>query len=592
MKFAVLACIALSLTAQERPIKPIPPPGVAVPEADVAELRQALAKIAGSSNPDVAVFEKAVKWALEYNEFFKPEDIGKAKEILARAQSQPKTGLVVHAYRSKIDGSLQPYGLVIPENYNPARKWRLDTWFHGRNETLSEVNFIHDRLTKPGEFTPADTIVIHLYGRYCNASKFAGEVDFFEALEDAKKRYAIDSDRIIIRGFSMGGASAWQMGAHYPGLWAAVAPGAGFSETPEFLRMRAEDVAAQPDWQRKLWHLYNATDYAANFFNVPTIAYSGEKDGQKQAADIMERFMKREKLDLPHIIGPGMGHKYHPDSKIELDKRLAVIAERGKEDLPASIRFVTYTLRYNQMKWVTVDAMSKHWEPARIEGELRDGSLTLTTENIDALSLDPRVIRNTVIDGQTLRPSISYHRKGSKWHAGKKLNGKQSGLQGPIDDAFLDSFIIVKPSGPSTPWVEAEMTRAIREWRKQFRGEARVKMDHEITAQDIQSSNLILWGTPQSNSIYKRVAGKMPMAWPKEENRALIMVAPNPLNKNRYVVVNSGFTFREFDYLNNARQVPKLPDWAIIDTSVPPDAKAPGKIVEAGFFDEQWKLRR
>ena len=82
------------------------------------------------------------------------------------------------------------------------------------------------------------------------------------------------------------------------------------------------------------------------------------------------------------------------------------------------------------------------------------------------------------------------------------------------------------------------------------------------------------------------------MAWPKEENRSLIMIAPNPLNKNRYVVLNSGFTFREFDYLNNARQVPKLPDWAIIDTTVAPDAKAPGKIVDAGFFDEQWKLSR
>ncbi len=589
MKFISIAFLAFTMLAQDRPIKPIPPPGVAVSDTDAAELRQALSKISGSSNPDVAIFEKAVKWALDHNEFFKPEDIGKAKEILARAQSQSKTGLVVHAYRSKIDGSLQPYGLVIPENYTPEKKWRMDTWFHGRNETLSEVNFIHDRLTKPGEFTPADTIVIHLYGRYCNASKFAGEVDFFEAMEDAKKRYSIDPDRIIIRGFSMGGASAWQMGAHYPGLWAAVAPGAGFSETPEFLRMGPADVAAIPEWQRKLWHLYNATDYAANFFNFPVIAYSGEKDGQKQAADIMARYMKQEGLELPHIIGPEMGHKYHPDSKTELDKRLAVIAAKGREELPAKIRFVTYTLRYNQMKWLIVDAIGHHWEPARVEGELSAGQIRLTTKNVDAFSLDPRVVRPAVIDGQELKASESYHRKGDRWYTGKKLNGKKAGLQGPIDDAFMDRFIVVKPSGASPAWVTAEMDRAIREWRKQFRGDAIVKMDHEITAEDIRSANLVLWGTPQSNSVYRKVAGKLPIAWPKEENRALIMIAPNPLNKNRYVVVNSGFTFREFAYLNNARQVPNLPDWAIIDTTVPPDAKAPGRIVDAGFFDEQWK---
>ena len=41
---------------------------------------------------------------------------------------------------------------------------------------------------------------------------------------------------------------------------------------------------------------------------------------------------------------------------------------------------------------------------------------------------------------------------------------------------------------------------------------------------------------------------------------APILIYPNPLNPKKYVVLNSGFTFREFDYLNNARQIPKLPD--------------------------------
>ena len=68
------------------------------------------------------------------------------------------------------------------------------------------------------------------------------------------------------------------------------------------------------------------------------------------------------------------------------------------------------------------------------------------------------------------------------------------------------------------------------------------------------------------------------------------MIYPNPLNPNRYVVLNSGFTFREYDYLNNARQTPKLPDMAMIDISVPPNSRAPGRVAAAGFFDEWWKL--
>ena len=73
-------------------------------------------------------------------------------------------------------------------------------------------------------------------------------------------------------------------------------------------------------------------------------------------------------------------------------------------------------------------------------------------------------------------------------------------------------------------------------------------------------------------------------------NSALVMIYPNPLNPKKYVVLNSGHTFREVDNLNNARQVARLPDFAVIDTSILPDGYAPGKVLEAGFFGEKWEL--
>ena len=146
------------------------------------------------------------------------------------------TGLVVRGYVSLIDGSVQPYGLVVPASFAPERphKWRVDAWFHGRGDTLSEINFLWDRIHNPGQFTPRDTIVLHLYGRYCNASTFAGEVDFFEALDDVKKNFNVDRNRILVRGFSMGGASAWHIGAHYGTYFAGIAPGRGLPKHPTF----------------------------------------------------------------------------------------------------------------------------------------------------------------------------------------------------------------------------------------------------------------------------------------------------------------------------------------------------------------------
>jgi hypothetical protein len=70
-----------------------------------------------------------------------------------------------------------------------------------------------------------------------------------------------------------------------------------------------------------------------------------------------------------------------------------------------------------------------------------------------------------------------------------------------------------------------------------------------------------------------------------------VLIYPNPLNPAKYVVINSSFTYREYDYLNNARQVAKLPDWAVIDLSKPKTSQAPGGVADAGFFGESWEWK-
>src|SRR5262249_20919882 len=150
-------------------------------------------------------------------------------------------------------------GLVVPASYQPGspHQHRLDVWLHGRGETLSELNFLDQRQRSAGEFTPPHAFVLHPYGRYCNANKFAGEIDLFEALAHARAHYPIDENRLVVRGFSMGGAACWQYAVHHPGLWAAAAPGAGFAETPEFLRVFQDETVRPTDYEKKLWHLYD-----------------------------------------------------------------------------------------------------------------------------------------------------------------------------------------------------------------------------------------------------------------------------------------------------------------------------------------------
>lgn len=648
MRFLPVFLLAgLAFAQPSAPVRPVPAPGVEVPAADRKELEAGLKRLAEAMAPlkqnpdwaDVAIFHEAVRYALTYNEFFKAEEIFKAKELLKQGFTRAEellagrpswthaTGLVVRGYVSKIDHSVQPYAIIVPPGYatEPARPRRLDFWAHGRSETLSEVNFLWDRQRQAGEWIPADAFLVHLYGRFCNANKFAGEVDLSEVHADMKKKYPIDDDRVVIRGFSMGGASTWQFATHSAWKFAAAAPGAGFAETPEFLKMKPEELAGIPVWQKKLWRLYNATDYAANLYNVPVVAYSGEVDGQKQAADIMAKALDAEGMQMTHVIGPKTGHRYHSDSKPVIDAKLSALAAKGRNLYSSKVKFVTYTLRYNRMKWVYVDGLEQHWERGRVEAEYSPAGFEIKTSGITAMRLDfgaggypldaaaKPAIR---IDGQTLTGPAPFTdrsyvaslvKQNGKWSLGT-LAGlrKRHGLQGPIDDAFWNSFLMVKPTGTPldatlAPWVKAESERALREWRRVFRGDAPVKDDTQVTEADIAANHLVLWGDPTSNQVLARIAGQLPVKWTAAgvtvgnqtyaPGHVPLLIYPNPLNPAKYIVLNSGFTFREFDALNNARQVPKLPDWAVIDTATLPDAYAPGKIAAAGFFGEDWKLR-
>ena len=375
--------------------KSLPPEGIEVPAADRTELERNLAaldstikELAASKDakvksllPDVQIFSRAVQTAMQDNEFFAAADIAKAKALLKVGQTRadelrngqpswPKqTGLVPRGYVSKIDGSVQPFGLVVPESYLPVgqSRYRLDIWLHGRNEKLSEVNFLDERLKQAGQFTPPDTIVLHVYGRYCNAFKFAGEVDVLEAIDAVKKQYRIDDDRIAMRGFSMGGAGCWHLAVHYADRWVVATPGAGFAEYAEYLKLSPDQVAALPAWQQKLLTWYDCPNWAGNLYNCPTIAYNGEDDPQKQAADVMEKALEKEGITLKRIIGPKTKHAYHPESKKLLESDVESIVEMGRDRNPAEVHLVTYTLRYNKMAWVQVDGLAEHWTESRVD---------------------------------------------------------------------------------------------------------------------------------------------------------------------------------------------------------------------------------
>jgi dienelactone hydrolase len=625
--------------------KRIPGAGITLTDLEHAELTAGAARLRANIDvlagqlanepkfrallPDVEIFHKAVDWALRYDEFMATKEIATARHLLEegtkrvaalRAKQAPwldATGLVLRGYRSKLDGSVQPYGLVVPETVPKASgEIPVMVWLLGRGEKRTELAFLAEREAGPPQLTPKNVLTLVPYGRFCNATKFAGEVDVFEALAAVRAQYRVDANRIAVAGFSMGGGSTWHLATHFPGLWCASSPGAGFAETPIFTRANNPNREQRPAWEQLLWRHYEATGISGNLFNVPTLAYAGEIDGQKEASDLMEAAMAKEGLKLERFIGPQTGHSYHAATKATLTTRFEELIAQGREAQPREIHFSTYTLRYPESAWVRIEGMEKHWERAEVNAKLSDtGEVVVTTRNVSALSLTPKA-STFIIDEQrvpwpspmTPKTGILVRKEG-RWSHGTEQDvnalRKRPGLTGPVDDAFMEPFLFVRPTGrplnnTTGAWVESELTYARNLWRDVFRGDVPVKSDQMVTDADIASHNLVLWGDPSSNAVLAKLVAQLPVQWDATSltfrgktypaaNHAPILVFPNPLNPQRYVVLNSGIDFRADGYGNNALQTPKLPDWAIVDVRTAAGARWPGKIVDAGFFDESWK---
>ena len=233
---------------------------------------------------------------------------------------------------------------------------------HGRDDTVLEQQFMAKSTTgytsKPFG-AGADRFMLQPYGRYTNASRFAGEIDGLEAIESVAKAYPIDRDRIVMAGFSMGGASAWSYTVHYRRSVGGGGARRGLHRDRGVSARRSRAAAAERRAAERCGTCTTRPTTRVNTFNVPVVAYSGANDGQKQAADAMAAAMLDEGLTLEHVIGPNTGHSYEPGARQQVQDRLDQLAAKGRNPVPKEIRFTTWTLRYNKMFWVTVDAMAR-----------------------------------------------------------------------------------------------------------------------------------------------------------------------------------------------------------------------------------------
>src|SRR5262245_1016021 len=410
---------------------------------------------------DVEVYAKAGRFLLEFPELIGTQNaldhsfvvldrgIERAKQLTA-GQPPWNTGRKqIHAYYSAIDGSVQPYAVTLPENYDPAKPARLYVSMHGRqnNTTESEFLFAQQNL-RPANPAVADNgqIQVDCFGRLNGAGwHWAGEADVFEAIAAVKKRFAIDDKRILLRGFSMGGEGAWHIALHHPDRFAAAEIGAGTWSR------RSQTTGLQPYQYATLKIWENMEEWALNAFNLPLAGHDGENDNQiaslpgpppgtptrGQLESSLRARAQLEKEGFPgegepdllrmkgtpdvFLISLNTGHGTSPLVRQRLDAFLKEWGDKGQTS-PDQIRFLTYTTRYNRDYWISVDEMERHYERADIDARRNDARSTyeIKTRNIARLSLrEMEHAREFRIDGQSLKikaaPAIALQKTGGTW---------------------------------------------------------------------------------------------------------------------------------------------------------------------------------
>jgi len=622
-------------------------------EERTAKLNEAVASVIRDlpeiHRADLEVYVKAADWIVRHNEWY-TADSGKQtlaviEQGVRRAESakggktpwlEPKGRSVARGYRSTIDDSVQPYGVIYPAGYgtDPKKKWRLDISLHGRDSSLTEVKHLNQH---NGKEVPKDQdfVQINVYGRGNNGYRWAGESDVFEAMdhflkaeEAGGRKGTIDVRRIVLKGFSMGGAGTWHIGLRHPDRFAVIQPGAGFTTTHGYIAKLPERL---PDYQEKCLTIYDAYRYAENAFDVPIVAYSGEIDKQRQAAENIQAEVKKLGLSdrMTHLIGPGLEHKFPPEWQRAAEKELQkyVGEGKGRAEYPKQVQFVTHTLKQNRCDWLEIRSLDHQYERASVDAVWEEGTFRVTTANVASLRLTtppgvsfPKEVRldgTAVAASKAMGGTCAFNRGKSGWKAvpfdpSEARADKAHGIQGPIDDAFTARFLCVVGTGdPDHPDMHkaamAQLERFRHEWDKYMRGNLPIKRDKDVTAQDESQCHLILFGDSGSNrfirdAVNKMAAARLPFRWTKDRlelagqafdpaRHLPVLIFPASHHANRYVVLNSGHTFHAAEFQGtNALLYPRLGDYAIVKPT--PTAKDPAAfdVVTAGLFDEQWQV--
>jgi dienelactone hydrolase len=557
-------------------------------------------------------------WRLLHSALMEFEEL--QLEAQGRAARLRSSGFVRIAYNDAIDGSTQFCRAYLPADYAAARQWPLILSLHGFNPANPEyvdwwrVEQRHHQISE----TKA-TIVIEPHGRGNAQYLGMGDRDVMRCLDEAKRRFSVDADRIYLTGESMGGHGTWAIATRHPDVFAAAAPVFGGWDF-RVSNISGPPTSPPPQTSLDAFSLERTSSFAnaENLLHVPLMIVHGDADPAVNVENSRHvvRMMQRWGYDVRYHEMPGWAHE-------ELGQQPAIVdwlLTQRRTAAPKSIRIRSTDLAGAAAYWVRVRSFQNPAQVIHVSAQvLQPGLVRIDSSNVASLALDvPTSLRGPtgkvqiVWNGQTHQP-----REASgviELGARPTSSGlqKRAGLEGPLPAVLATPFIVVvgtvSPDERMREHIQARANSFSQQWLSWQHQPLRMIKDIEVTAEHEKAYSLILIGGADANAVTRRIAKKLPFTtsrngivvdgreWPAQDS-VLQAIYPSPLAADRYVYVVAatsadGMFFWKPQLVHTIMGYPQtMFDWIIQDGRRPPPGTTNVAVanVASGVFDASWR---
>lgn len=520
-----------------------------------------------------------------------------------------RTGYGLRAYRSELDGRLQPYALFLPSTPPPARGYPLVVSLHGYTgtpETSLRVTVDFAGTGPDAVFPDRGFVVVAPYNRdNVGYTGELGEDDVWRVIAEAKRACAIDENRIYLTGLSMGGGGTLHLGLRYPDRFAAIAAVCGWSdwhvwvgggESPSPVRQRVLDSV-------------NILAHAENALNLPVALYHGGADSvvSPEHSRVLFRRLRELGYRVEHEEYPGVGHNSW-DQAYEGGRVLDWLGQFVRDPYPRRVVHLTADpVRYGRAYWTRIEELVEPYRMGRLEAMVEDrGRVVVRSTNLTrfSLTLGPALVDTTrpvtvEADGVPcfagLPPKdgiLAFIRSGEGFVlTDQPWQPALIPVEG-LDKAGSGWHLFVYGTGGSDS--ERETLRRTAERLATVEGPVDIAFpvlaDTALAPEEMQRANLILLGTPATNSVLAGMTADLPVHFGPEgitlagrqftePDLLVAFTCPNPRALEHRLEVLAATGAKGYEAAT------KL-GWAAPDYLV---SRPDGTVVLEGLFGVDWK---